>query len=342
MTMTRQDVVNEMLKQTSHRHSYKDSSNVFFAPINIALIKYWGKRNEELKIPMSSSVSYSSNKLGTKTEICLSNSNNDVVYLNNKEMADNSVFYKNLVPFINLFRNALNFDKTLLIKTYNNIPTASGLASSASGFASLTLALNDFFNLNLNEKSLSIIARLGSGSACRSIISALDNNARFVHWGKGDDEDGLDSYAEKITLPSCVEKNLSMLVVKITDKKKNISSTDAMRITIEKSKLYRNWLQQTIFDAKNIFTVKSFKEFGEIVEKNSKTMHDAIHDAGIEYFLPKTYEFIEFIKKLRNKKDIDIFYTMDAGANVKVVCNMQRLNDVKRILSKNGYNWIKY
>ena len=76
------------------------------------------------------------------------------------------------------------------------------------------------FDLNLNQKELSILARLGSGSACRSVVSAIDKTANFVLWNKGVSKDGFDSYAEKIALPNVIEDNLSMFIVKITDKKK--------------------------------------------------------------------------------------------------------------------------
>ena len=328
--MNRQDIVNKILNTTTLPSEIKDKSKTCFAPINIALIKYWGKRNEELKLPMSSSLSYSSSTLGTETELQLNDADEDFVILNDNNVANDDVFYKNAINFINLFRNALHFDKRLIIKTTNNIPTASGLASSASGFASLTLAINDFFDLNLNQKELSILARLGSGSACRSIVSAIDKTATFVLWNKGISEDGFDSYAEKITLPSLIEDNLSMFIVRITDNKKDISSTDAMRITIERSKKYSTWLKQTENDMLNIFNVKSFQEFGLIVENNSLLMHQAIRSAGIDYFLPKTYECIDFIKKLREQENLNVFCTIDAGANLKALCFKQELQNIKK------------
>ena len=328
--MNRQDIVNKILNTTTLQSEVKDKSKKYFAPINIALIKYWGKRNEELKLPMSSSLSYSSATLGTETELQLNDADEDFVILNDNNVANDDVFYKNAINFINLFRNALHFDKRLIIKTTNNIPTASGLASSASGFASLTLAINDFFDLNLNQKELSILARLGSGSACRSIVSAIDKTATFVLWNKGISEDGFDSYAEKITLPSLIEDNLSMFIVRITDNKKDISSTDAMRMTIERSKKYSTWLKQTENDMLNIFNVKSFQEFGLIVENNSLLMHQAIRGAGIDYFLPKTYECIDFIKKLREQENLNVFCTIDAGANVKALCFKQELQNIKK------------
>ena len=235
--ITKRDIVDKiLLNKSTIQIEIKDRSTKCFAPINIALIKYWGKRNEELKLPMSSSLSYSSATLGTKTELQLNDTDEDVVILNGNNIANDNVFYNNTINFVNLFRNTLHFDKRLIIKTTNNIPTASGLASSASGFASLTLAINDFFDLNLNQKELSILARLGSGSACRSIVSAIDKTANFALWNKGVSADGFDSYAKKINLPSVIENNLCMFIVKITDKKKDISSTDAMRMTIERSK----------------------------------------------------------------------------------------------------------
>ena len=336
--IAKQDIVDKILNTATLQSEVKDKSKTCFAPINIALIKYWGKRNEELKLPMSSSLSYSSSNLGTTTEIQVSNGNEDVVVLNDNNVANDDVFYKNAINFVNLFRNTLHFDKRLIIKTTNNIPTASGLASSASGFASLTLAINDFFDLNLNQKELSILARLGSGSACRSVVSASEKTANFVLWNKGISEDGFDSYAEKITLPSLIEDNLYMFIVRITDNKKDISSTDAMRMTIERSKKYSTWLKQTEDDILKVFNVKSFQDFGLIVENNSLLMHQAIRDAGIDYFLLKTYECIDFIKKLREQENLNIFCTIDAGANVKIICKKQELGKIKTQFMSSKYH----
>ena len=93
--ITKQDIVNKILNTTTLPSEVKDKSKTCFAPINIALIKYWGKRNEELKLPMSSSLSYSSSTLGTKTEIQLSNGNEDVAILNGNNVVNDDVFYKN-------------------------------------------------------------------------------------------------------------------------------------------------------------------------------------------------------------------------------------------------------
>ena len=340
--ITKQDIVNKILNTATLQSEVKDKSKKYFAPINIALIKYWGKRNEKLKLPMSSSLSYSSSTLGTETELQLNDADKDVVILNGNNIANDDVFYKNAINFINLFRNALHFDKRLIIKTTNNIPTASGLASSASGFASLTLAINDFFDLNLNQKELSILARLGSGSACRSVVSASEKTANFVLWNKGVSKDGFDSYAEKINLPSVIENNLCMFIVKITDKKKDISSTDAMRMTMERSKKYSTWLKQTENDMLNIFNLKSFQEFGLIVENNALLMHQAIRDAGIDYFLPKTYECIDFIKKLREQENLSVFCTIDAGANVKVMYLKQELQYIKKQFNTYRYKLVDF
>ena len=339
---TQQDVVNKILEGKLDKHEVRTTSNAFFAPINIALIKYWGKRNEELKLPMSSSLSYSSLHLGTITKVLPNCKNADEIFLNGVLIEQNTDFYNRTIAFVNLFRNALNVDIKLTIITDNNVPTASGLASSASGFASLTLAINDLFNLNLDEKTLSILARLGSGSACRSIVSAIDKTANFVLWNKGISEDGFDSYAEKIALPNVIEDNLSMFIVKITDNKKDISSTDAMRMTIEMSKKYSTWLKQTENDILNIFNVKSFQEFGLIVENNSLLMHKSIRDAGIDYFLPKTYECVDFIKKLREQENLSVFCTIDAGANVKIICEKQELEITKTQFISSKYHLITF
>ena len=132
---------------------------------NIAVCKYWGKRNEELNIPVTSSLSISLNGHGTETTI-LPSAARDEVFLSGRPIAPTSQFGKGVTGFLNLFRPDAN--AFYRVETMNTIATAAGLASSASGFAALTFAVNDLHGWNLGGRELSIFARLGSGSACRT------------------------------------------------------------------------------------------------------------------------------------------------------------------------------
>ena len=141
------------------------------AHANIALIKYWGKRNPDLHLPTKSSLSITLKELSTTTSIATHNQ--DCIHLNKKQVVD-----KKIITFLNTFRKKYNIEENHSISSNNSFPTAAGLASSSSGFAALATGLSELYNLNLSKKELSILARQGSGSACRSIYNG------FVIWYK--------------------------------------------------------------------------------------------------------------------------------------------------------------
>ncbi|MCC8417418.1 MAG: diphosphomevalonate decarboxylase [Rickettsia endosymbiont of Bryobia graminum] len=190
------------------------------APVNIALCKYWGKQNKELNLPYTSSLSLAL-PYYTVTTISI-NENNDQVFLNDKEMPTNSEFRKRTIEFLNLFRSTSNM--YFKVETQNDLPTASGFASSASGFAALVIALDDLFNWNLTSEQLSVLARLGSGSASRSIYPG------FVYWKAGIKSDGTDSYAKALSIKQWDNLRVGLLV--ISEEKKDTSSRDVMQLAV--------------------------------------------------------------------------------------------------------------
>ena len=329
--MTRQEIVNEILKNKAWK--LQEKTDFLFAPINIALVKYWGKRDEELRLPMSTSVSMRGKNLGSKTRISISNQ--DTFLINNSTYSNtiNSNSTNRIFAFLNLFRNALNIKQTFQIETHNNFPTAAGIASSASGFAALTLAINELLNLKLSARELSILARLGSGSACRSVI-----NSDFAVWNKGILADGMDSFAEPVGLK--LQEKICMFVAIVSTNSKKISSSEAMKITTYSNTTnsnnlkYEEWLRQTEIDAKKILQIEFFDEFGALVENNAIMMHTAIQAGGINYFEPKTYEILEFVRDCRRDKKMDVYATIDAGPNVKLIVRERDKNILQIEFSK--------
>jgi len=300
-----------------------------FAPSNIALIKYWGKRDESLNLPLTDSLSLSlKNNLGTHTQIKIFEKTQapDLLFLNNQELDLNNNFSKKLFNFLNPFRfNQFNFQ----IHTTNTIPTAAGLASSASGYAALVLALNQLFNLNLNTKNLSILARLGSGSAARSIETG------FVHWHAGISNNGMDSYAEKIGDPW---PELSMAVLLIDTQEKKISSREAMKITKNTSKLYQTWPDKNQKDLNKILEAihtQNFKLLGEIAESNALFMHQTMADSqpSISFSTPETLRLQEKIWALRSE-GLNIYFTQDAGPNLKLIYEAKNKNLLENLFKQ--------
>lgn len=324
--MTRQEIVNEILKNKAWK--LREKTDFLFAPINIALVKYWGKRDEELHLSMSTSVSMRGKNLGSKTKISISNK--DTLLINNSICSNTT---NRIFAFLNLFRNALNIKQTFQIETHNNFPTAAGIASSASGFAALTLAINELFDLKLSTKELSILARLGSGSACRSVV-----NSDFAVWNNGILKDGMDSFAEPVELK--LQDKICMFVAVVSTNRKKISSTEAMKITTYSNTTnsnnlkYEEWLRQTEIDAKKILQIEFFDEFGALVENNAIMMHEAIQEGGINYFELKTYEILEFVRACRKDKKMDVYATIDAGPNVKLIVRERDKNILQIEFSK--------
>ncbi len=320
-------IIPDSLSANSIQNILEKKSAQAFAPSNIALIKYWGKRDEFLNLPLTDSLSISLDllNLGTQTEIKISHKDQkpDSLSLNNQELNLSSPFAQRLFNFLKPFRfNLFSFQ----IKTYNTVPTAAGLASSASGYAALVKALDLLFDFNLNTRDLSILARLGSGSAARSIETG------FVHWHAGILNNGMDSYAEKIADPW---PELAIHVLLINSEEKKISSREAMKITKETSKIYKTWPESNQKDLHKILTAihtQDFKLLGDISEQNALLMHETMADSqpSICFSTPETLRLREQIWKLRSE-GLNIYFTQDAGPNLKLIYEKKDLDLLKNI-----------
>ncbi|MGD0465520.1 MAG: diphosphomevalonate decarboxylase [Gammaproteobacteria bacterium] len=287
-----------------------------FAPSNIALCKYWGKRDTNLNLPVNSSLSISLGNKGAVTKVSVNNI--DQVILNNNLISEQNNFYKKIVSFLNLLRdqNVLTNKKMFFkIDTYSNLPIAAGLASSASGFAALVKALDQLFNWDLSLKQLSILARLGSGSASRSLWNG------FVKWHAGIKEDGTDSFAEPIDL---VWPELCVGLLVVDNQEKYISSREAMQISVKTSPLYYAWQQLATKDLNTLETsikIKNFSLFGATAEANALAMHAIMLSSrpAIIYSNSNTISNIKKIWKLRHHDNINLYFTQDAGPNLKLL-----------------------
>jgi diphosphomevalonate decarboxylase len=284
-----------------------------FAPANIALCKYWGKRDSELNLPVTSSLSISLRSEGVFTRIShLQEAERDKYVVNGLDIDLDTTFAKRLNNFLDLFRpdTAINYK----IETNSTIPIAAGFASSAAGFAALVLALNNLYDWQLEKEELSILARLGSGSACRSLWDG------FVEWERGEDLDGMDCFAHQLNADW---PDLRIASVIVSSEKKTISSRDAMALSVRTSPLYSNWSDQVANDLdvlKRAIYAKDFVLFGETAERNSETMHAIMAKANspIIYSTEKTQEIKRKIKSLRNE-GIPVYFTQDAGANLHLL-----------------------
>lgn len=282
-----------------------------FAPANIALIKYWGKRNDVLNLPVTSSLSVSLGNLGTETSLEPIDGPDEIT-LNGRVVDSSDAFAMRITSFLDLFRaeNGPGFR----VRTRNTIPTAAGLASSASGFAALTVALARAAGWDLEAKDLSLLARLGSGSACRSLFDG------FVEWDVGKREDGLDSHAHLLAVrwPA-----LRLATITVSDRPKPVGSRPAMARTRETALLYGSWPAQVAADLDASHAALAHHDFdllGRTAEGNALAMHATMIATRppVLYWLPESVATMEQVWKLR-EQGLPVYFTMDAGPNLKLL-----------------------
>lgn len=315
--MKRQKFISLMLKRASGKPAARGEA---FAPANIALCKYWGKRDADLNLPVNSSLSISLGKLGTKTTVKFCKTA-DRVFLNGKPAPDD--FAARISSYLDLFRAEGRFFE---VRTKNNIPTAAGLASSASGFAALVKALDQLMGWGFNPRELSMLARLGSGSATRSLYDG------FAVWHAGVRADGMDSYAEGFSNPW---KNLCIGILEVSRARKKTGSTDGMNRTVETSELYEAWRAQADCDFDELRTAiaaQDFPMFGKTAENNALAMHATMLAAWppLCYWKPQSLSLMQKVWQAR-EDGLELYFTMDAGPNLKLLFLKENQAAVKQL-----------
>ncbi len=294
---------------------------------NIALIKYWGKR--DVQIPMNPSLSFTLNASHTQTELLFSPKNssqtNFKVFLDDELKTDFVpkilTFFKRIEEFLP-FLDQFNFE----IRTHNTFPHSSGIASSASGMGALSLCLVELENKlggELTEKEklrkASFLARLGSGSACRSLYRGI------TVWGETDSVEGSsDLYA--VPYPYEIHevfRNFQDTILLIDEGQKEVSSTVG-------HKLMGNhpYAKQRFQDAEEnlkqlipILKSGDLEGFGRIIEHEALSLH-AMMMTSHPYFIlmrPNTLRAIEEIWNFRKETQLPLYFTLDAGANVHLL-----------------------
>ena len=292
------------------------------AHTNIALIKYWGKKDEELRLPTNSSLSMTLDKFYTDTKVSYDdNLNYDEFYLDGRKVDDKEAL--RVFKFMNYIRQNYGIKDYARIESKNNVPTAAGLASSASAFAALAKAAT--LSLELSDEELSKLARMGSGSASRSIYGG------FVKWEMGNDHD--TSFAKPIEMKPW--KDMVMIACIINDKKKPFSSSEAMYETSQYSPYFNAWVNQSHIDIE--LMEKHLKEHdiekvGLLAQENALRMHASLLAINKWYFEPETIEIMNIVRELQ--KEIPVYFTMDAGPNVKLITTRKYEKEVLSALEK--------
>ncbi|WP_085055653.1 diphosphomevalonate decarboxylase [Staphylococcus haemolyticus] len=283
------------------------------AHTNIALIKYWGKADEALIIPMNNSLSVTLDRFYTETRVTFDETlTEDQLILNGE--AVNAKESAKIQRYMEMIRKEAGISEHALIESENFVPTAAGLASSASAYAALAGACNEALQLGLSDKDLSRLARRGSGSASRSIYGG------FAEWEKGNDDES--SFAHRVEADGW-ENELAMVFVVINNKSKKVSSRSGMSLTRDTSRFYQYWLDNVEPDLKEIkeaIAQKDFKRMGEVIEANGLRMHATNLGAQppFTYLVPESYDAMRIVHECR-EAGLPCYFTMDAGPNVKVL-----------------------
>ncbi|KAL6478794.1 hypothetical protein MHYP_G00122270 [Metynnis hypsauchen] len=323
------------------------------APVNIAVIKYWGKRHEELILPINSSLSVTlhQDQLKTTTTVaCSRHFQEDRIWLNGKEEDINQPRIQSCLREIRRLArkrrsdedpsNDISLAHRVHICSVNNFPTAAGLASSAAGYA----CLGKFENLPVTiyvfylllacstvclsvyslsclfgvDGELSVVARQGSGSACRSMYGG------FVQWKMGERQDGKDSLAEQVE-PESHWPELRVLVLVVSAERKPVGSTSGMQTSVKTSKLLKHRADCVVpgrmEEMISAIQRRDFAAFGELTMKDSNQFHATCLDTypPIFYLNDISQKVISLVHRYnQHYQDTRVAYTFDAGPNAVI------------------------
>jgi diphosphomevalonate decarboxylase len=292
---------------------------------NIAFIKYWGSRDQELRIPANDSLSMNLKELETRTRVSFDPSlAEDQLILNG--IAEEGAVLQRVSTMLNRIRNMGGLNAFASVESENTFPTGAGIASSASAFAALSCAASSAAGLSLSERELSQLARTGSGSASRSIP------AGYVEWQAGTDHDS--SYAFSIASPD--HWDLTDLIVLISEEHKETGSSLGHSLA-DTSPIQGARVDDTnrrLEICRKALLERDFPVFADIVEQDCNLMHAVMmtSDPPLYYWFPGTLEVMRAVQIWR-RKGIQVCYTIDAGPNVHVICPFKEAEKVKRELS---------
>ncbi|EPE36853.1 GHMP Kinase, C-terminal [Glarea lozoyensis ATCC 20868] len=301
------------------------------APVNIAVVKYWGKRDPKLNLPTNSSISVtlSQSDLRTHTTAACSSKfpSEDTLLLNSSPQDTSGARTQACFRELRSLRSALEASDfslpkisslPLRIVSENNFPTAAGLASSAAGFAALVRAIADLYQLPASPTELSRIARQGSGSACRSLFGG------YVAWQMGTKDDGSDSLAVEVA-PASHWPTMRALILVVSAEKKGVSSTSGMQITVATSELFQRRAEVVVpkhmSEMEEAIKAKDFEKFGKVTMMESNSFHSVCSDTfpPIFYLNDVSKAAIRVVEDINKKAGkIIAAYTFDAGPNAVI------------------------
>jgi diphosphomevalonate decarboxylase len=293
---------------------------------NIAAIKYWGNRDEALRIPVNGSISINLDGLFTRTTVSFQPSLPfDELIINGNEVAGSALERVSLI--LDLIREMAGIKERAGIVSENNFPSGAGIASSASAFAALALASSKAAGLNLSESKLSILARRGSGSAARSIPNG------FVEWQMGTSDE--DSFAYSIAPREHWALTDCIAIINASHKKTGSTEGHALASTSPLQFARVDDAPRRIEICRRAILERDFDLFASVVELDSDMMHSVMMTShpALHYWLPTSMAVMQAVRAWR-EEGASACYTVDAGANVHVLCPEKEADEVTMRLRK--------
>lgn len=294
------------------------------APTNIAFTKYWGKKDEILRLPENGSISMTLSSLLTTTTVEFRDQyEKDQITINGGGVEPGEA--DRVIKHLDRVRKMSGIDQKAKVVSNNNFPVGTGLSSSASGFAALSFAAAEATGLKLSEKQLSILARQGAGSACRSIPSG------FVEWLDGNTSD--TSYARQIFPPNWWK--IADVVALVSEGRKDVSSTAGMKQAKSSPfmKVRQSHMKEKNNKVKKLIKERKFKELGELAEQEAMELHSIMltQYPPLIYWTTGTLRIMKLCSHWR-VEGIPVYFTINTGQDIHLICEQKNINKVKNKL----------
>ena len=295
------------------------------SPANIAFVKYWGKTDPKTRVPATNSISMCLLELFSTCTIEFQEKlqQDEVEFVGEKVVTGREL--SRIIKVLDRVRDLAKTDCKARVVTQNNFPKATGIASSASGLSSVTMAAVGSLEIDLTQEELSKLARLASGTASRSIPDG------FVEWQKGTSPD--NSYGVSIFPPD--HWQICDVVAVVTKKMKKISSSDGHKLA-DTSPFYEariKGMSEKIEAIKRAIKQKDLTTFGEIVEREALNMHAICLTSKppILYWEAATMDLMRQVTEWRQAEGLECYFTIDAGPTVHIICQAK---DAKQVAAK--------
>jgi diphosphomevalonate decarboxylase len=282
---------------------------------NIAFIKYWGVADAALNLPLSNSLSMTLADAYTTTSVEWDTRGvmaGDEVTIDGKLLANKQA--ERISRHLERIRVLASVSYRARVVSQNNFPMASGIASSASGFAALTVAACSALGLERTPAQLSAIARRGSGSAARSLFGG------FVEWEKGRDD--ATSIARQVQPPDYWELLDIVAIVSAAEKAVSSESGHLLAVSSPFNMARIDQVELALTEARSAIATRDLPRLGVVIERDALAMHAVMMTStpSLLYWQPGTLEILQAVRQWREQEKIEVYFTIDAGPNVHLIC----------------------